>query len=56
MLAHKISKITIVFLRYQKEELDSIRKQLLEVIQMYIEKEGQFYITIARGRARIIEL
>jgi predicted nuclease of predicted toxin-antitoxin system len=56
IFAHKISKITIVFLRYQKSEIELVRSQLLEIIGLYYEKDGHYFITIARGRIRISEL
>ena len=56
VFAHKIAKLTIVFLRYQKPELILVRQLLLQVVAEYSEKEGNFFVTIARGKIRITEL
>lgn len=54
--AYNITKITIVFLRYQKPDIDQIRKLLLEVIETYQDKEGHYYITITKGKIRVSTL
>ncbi len=56
VFAHKIAKLTIVFLRYQKPELTLMRQLLLQVVGEYTEKEGNFFVTIARGKIRVTEL
>ncbi len=56
IFAYKTVKITVVFLRYRKPEIELLRRQLLQVIESYKNKEGHFFITIARGKIRITEL
>lgn len=56
IFAHKITKITIIFLRYHKTEMETVGKQLLQVVSLLQNKEGHFFITIARGKVRISEL
>ncbi|MDX1940635.1 MAG: DUF5615 family PIN-like protein [Saprospiraceae bacterium] len=56
IFAYKTVKITVVFLRYQKRELEMVRQQLLQAIHFYQEKDGHFFITIARGKIRVTEL
>lgn len=56
VFAYNITKITIVFLRYQKSEIELVRKQLVEVINAYKEKDGHYFITIARGKIRVSTL
>lgn len=56
IFAYKTVKITVVFLRYQKPEMEMIRQQLLQAIKFCEEKEGYFFITIARGKICITEL
>ena len=56
IFAHKIAKITVIFLRYQKSEVEWVRNQLLRVVQIYQEKEGHFFVTIAKGKVRVSEL
>jgi len=53
---YNITKITIVFLRYQKPDIDQVRKLLLEVIEKYQNKEGHYYITITKGKIRVSTL
>jgi len=56
VFAHRVAKLTIVFLRYQKAEIQLIRLLLLQVIREYQDKQGNFFITIARGKVRVTEL
>lgn len=56
VFAHKIAKLTIVFLRYQKREIEMVRRLLIQVIREYAVKEGNFFVTIARGKIRVTEL
>jgi predicted nuclease of predicted toxin-antitoxin system len=56
IFAYQTVKITIVFLRYRKAELEMMRRQLQQAIEFCKEKEGHFFITIARGKIRITEL
>ncbi|MBC7777414.1 MAG: DUF5615 family PIN-like protein [Phycisphaerae bacterium] len=56
VFAHKIAKLTVVFLRYKKQEVALMQMLLLQVIQTYATQEGNFFVTIARGRIRVTEL
>ncbi len=56
IFAHQVARLTIVFLRYSKTELALVRRQLLFIIQEYLDKEGHYFITIARGKIRITTL
>ncbi|HLP93608.1 MAG TPA: DUF5615 family PIN-like protein [Saprospiraceae bacterium] len=56
VFAHKIARLTIVFLRYNKIDIDEIRALLLTVIEKYVTKDSNYFITIARGRIRVTEL
>ena len=56
VFAHKIARLTVVFLRYKKQELESMQELLLQVMRTYFTKDGNFFITIARGRIRVTEL
>ncbi len=56
IFAHKIQRITIVFLRYKKEELTTIRETLRKIIAEYYPKEGNFFITITGKKVRITAL
>lgn len=56
IFAHKVARLTIVFLRYSKTELAFVRRQLLFVIKEYVGKEGHYFITIAKGKIRITTL
>jgi predicted nuclease of predicted toxin-antitoxin system len=49
-------KITVVFLRYSKAELQLVRRQLMEAIQYCTDQTDHFFITIARGKIRITRL
>lgn len=56
IFAHKAVKISVVFLRYRKEELQLVRKQILQVLQLYHDRSGHFFFTISRGKIRVTEL
>ena len=56
VFAHKIAKLTVVFLRYQKREVELMRRLLFQVVREYSDKEGNFFVTIARGKIRVTEL
>ena len=56
VFAHKITKLTVVFLRYQKQELDLMKRLLLQVLREYANQEGNFFVTIARGKIRVTAL
>ena len=56
IFAHKIQRITIVFLRYKKEELDIVRQSLRQIIAEYYPKQGNFFITITGKKVRITAL
>jgi predicted nuclease of predicted toxin-antitoxin system len=56
VFAHKIARLTVVFLRYKKSEVEIVRRLLLQVVQEFAPKEGNFFVTIARGRIRVTEL
>lgn len=57
VFAHKIAKLTVVFfLRYQKREVELMRSLLLQVVREYADREGNFFLTIARGKIRVTEL
>lgn len=56
VFAHNVPKLTIVFLRYKKIELDQIRRLLLQAVDEYALKNGHFFITIARGKIRVTSL
>jgi len=56
VFAHKIARLTVVFLRYKKQEVALMQELLLQVIQAYSIQEGNFFITIAKGRIRVTKL
>ena len=56
VFAHHIAKVTIVFLRYRKPELQKVGENLLKIIREYSEKEGEFFITITSTRIRIRQI
>lgn len=56
VFAHKIARLTIVFLRYQKREVELVRRLLMQVVKEYTVKQGNFFVTIARGKIRVSEL
>jgi hypothetical protein len=56
VFAHKIARLAIVFLRYKKTEVEVVRRLLLQVIQEFAYREGNFFVIIARGKIRVTEL
>jgi predicted nuclease of predicted toxin-antitoxin system len=56
VFAHKIARLTVVFLRYKKIEVEVVRKLLLQVIEEFASREGNYFATIARGKIRVTEL
>ncbi len=56
IFAHKIQRITVVFLRYKKEELVLVRETLRQVVAEYYSKEGNYFITIKSNKVRITTL
>ena len=56
VFAHKIARLTVVFLRYKKQEVAMMQVLLLQVIQAYSIQDGNFFITIAKGRIRVTKL
>ena len=52
VFAHKITSVTIIFLRHEKEDFDTIQKYLLESLKE-TEKEGVTqFITINKNKIR----
>ena len=56
IFAHQIKRITIVFLRYKKEDLPITRQTLRQVIAEYYPKHGKYFITINAKKVRITTL
>lgn len=56
VFAHKIARLTVVFLRYKKSEVEVVRRLLLHVVQEFASRKGNFFVTIARGKIRVTAL
>jgi len=56
IFAHNIAKLTIVFLRYRKEEVALMEKLILQAIFLYQDSTEKLFITIARGKIRVSKL
>ena len=56
IFAHNIQRNTIVFLRYKKEELTTIRQTLRHVITEYYPKHDNFFITVTGKKVRVTAL
>lgn len=54
--AHNIRGISVVFLRYDKVDLDKITDVLLRIVSEYHGKTGNYFITITASKVRISQL
>jgi predicted nuclease of predicted toxin-antitoxin system len=52
VFAHKITSVTIIFLRYEKEDFEIIKKFLLESLKEIQEIEYTQFITINKNKVR----
>ena len=50
--AHKITSVTIIFLRYEKEDFDKIQRYLLESLKEIEKEEVTQFITINKNKIR----
>jgi len=50
--AHKITSVTIIFLRYEKEDFENIQKYLLESLEEIEKEEATQFITINKNKIR----
>lgn len=52
VFAHKITTVTIIFLRYNKEDFEVIEQYLLESLRKLEQKESTQFITINKNKIR----
>lgn len=52
VFAHKITTVTIIFLRYDKGDFDTIQKYLLESLRKLEKEEATQFITINKNKIR----
>lgn len=51
--AHNLRGVSIIFLRYDKADMDRIGDSLLKIVEQYHEKEENYFITITADKVRI---
>lgn len=54
--AHNIQGISVVFLRYDKAELDKVGDSLVRIVGEYLDKIENYFITITADKIRISKL
>ena len=52
VFAHKITTVTIIFLRYNKEDFEVIEQYLLESLRKLEQEESTQFITINKNKIR----
>lgn len=53
IFSHGIKECSVIFLRYDKQEIDALEKNLLKTLGVYRKKEGHLFITITKDKIRI---
>ena len=53
VFSNDIKDCTVIFLRYNKNDLDQIAKSILRVLEEYYFKPEHFFITIMRNKIRV---
>ena len=56
VFAHGISGVAVVFLRYNKSELEEIERRLMVVLTDHYPKKDNFFITITNSKTRLTKL
>ncbi len=54
--AHNIRGISVIFLRYNKDDLQQVATRLLQIVADYINKPDNYFITITATKTRISAL
>jgi hypothetical protein len=52
VFAHKITSVTIIFLRYEKEDFSTIQKYLIESLKEIQKEDARQFITINKNKIR----
>lgn len=53
IFAHGITKLTVVFLRYDQPNYSQIENAVLQTINKYLNQESSYFITITTNKIRI---
>lgn len=56
VFAHNIRGISVVFLRYDKADLEQVTESLLQIVGEYSGRPDNYFITITATRIRISQL
>lgn len=56
VFAHNIRSISVVFLRYDKADLNQVTQSLLRIVREYFDKTDNYFITITATKIRISQL
>jgi predicted nuclease of predicted toxin-antitoxin system len=55
VFAHEVTDLRVIFLRYDKSDLEQVAETLLYVAREFATKTGHFFITVTKNKIRISE-
>ena len=56
VFAHSFRDISIIFLRYDQPQYNTVEKQLLSAIELYHDSDTPVFITVTKNKTRINRL
>lgn len=56
IFAYNSIRLTVVFLRYRKEEIELMNRLLLQAIKQYANSPEKLFITISRSKIRVSKI
>jgi predicted nuclease of predicted toxin-antitoxin system len=56
VFAHGLKDLSVIFLRYDQPKYETVKENLLSVIKLFYENEGNVFITVTENKTRIRRL
>jgi predicted nuclease of predicted toxin-antitoxin system len=56
IFSHGFRDCSVIFLRYNKQELDQVKKNVFKTLEAYYNNQGHYFITITKEKIRIREI
>lgn len=53
IFSHGIRDCSVIFLRYNKQDIEQINKNIIKTLESYYRNKGHFFITITKDKIRI---
>lgn len=53
IFSHGIRDCSVIFLRYNKQDIEQINKNIIKTLESYYWNRGHFFITITKDKIRI---